>query len=60
MDRADLVRLAGKPSMSVSGVESSVLVETYWYRVGADTVTIILRGGKIASISGTEKLAAKQ
>jgi len=60
MDRADLIKLAGKPSMSVSGVESSVLVETYWYRVGTETVTIILRGGKIASISGVDKLTAKQ
>ena len=60
MDRAELIRLAGKPSMSVSGVESSVLVETFWYRVGPDTVTIILRGGKISSIAGAEKVTAQQ
>lgn len=59
MDRADLLKKVGKPSMSMSSVESSVLVETCWYRSDADNVTVILRNGKVASISGLENLAAK-
>ncbi len=32
MDRAELVKLFGKPSMSVSGGEAHALTETYWYQ----------------------------
>ena len=59
MDRADLVKKAGKPSMTISSMESSTLVETCWYRAGEDNVKVILRNGKVASISGADKLAAK-
>jgi hypothetical protein len=59
MDRADLLKRVGKPSMTMSSVESSVLVETCWYRNGSDSVTVILRDGKVATISGMEKLSAK-
>ena len=59
MDRAELVAKAGKPSMSVTSTEASTLVETCWYRAGANSVTVILRNGKVASIAGAEKLAAK-
>src|SRR5207247_2105534 len=31
MDRADLLKKVGKPSMSMSSVESSKVVETCWY-----------------------------
>jgi len=53
MDRADLIRKAGKPSMSVTSVESSTLIETCWYRAGDDRVTVVLRNGKVATISGS-------
>jgi hypothetical protein len=59
MDRADLIRKAGKPSMSVTSVESSALVETCWYRAGDDRVTVVLRNGKVATISGADRSAAK-
>jgi hypothetical protein len=59
MDKADLLKKAGKPGMSVTSMEKSMLVETYWYRSGEDKVTVVLRNGKVATISGAEKLSAK-
>jgi hypothetical protein len=59
MDRADLFKKVGKPSMSMSSMESSKVVETCWYRSGAENVTVILRDGKVAEISGLEKSAAQ-
>ena len=59
MDRADLLKKVGKPSMSMTSMESSKLVETCWYRSGADSVTVILRDGKVAEITGAENVAAK-
>jgi len=55
MDRADLLKKVGKPAMSISSVEDSTMVETCWFRSGADQVTVILRDGKVATISGMEK-----
>jgi len=60
MDRADMVKKVGKPWMSISSVEDSILVETCSYRSGSDTVTVTLRDGKVATISGAENLPAKQ
>jgi hypothetical protein len=60
MDRADMVKKVGKPWMSITSVEDSILVETCSYRSGSDTVTVTLRDGKVATISGVENLAAKQ
>jgi hypothetical protein len=60
MDRADMLKKVGKPWMSITSVEDSVLVETCSYRSGSDTVTVTLRDGKVASISGAENLPAKQ
>jgi len=60
MDRADMLKKVGKPWMSISSVEDSILVETCSYRIGSDTVTVILRDGKVAAISGAENLPAKQ
>ena len=59
MERADLLKKIGKPSMSMSSMESSQLVETYWYRGAAASVTVVLRDGKVAEITGAEKVAAK-
>jgi len=59
MDKADLLKKAGKPAMSLTSMESSTLVETCWYRSGEDKLTVILRNGKVATISGAEKSAAK-
>jgi hypothetical protein len=59
MEKAELLKKAGKPAMSLTSTESSTLVETYWYRSGEDRVTVVLRNGKVATISGAEKLAAK-
>jgi hypothetical protein len=59
MDRADLLKKVGKPSMSMSNMESSKVVETCWYRSGADSITVILRDGKVTEISGLDKVAAK-
>src|SRR5882672_758848 len=50
MDRADLLKKVGKPSMSMSSVESSQAVETCWYKNGAESVTVILRDRKVAEI----------
>jgi hypothetical protein len=49
MDRADMLAKVGKPSMSMSSVESSAVVETCWYKSGGDSVAVILRDGKVAS-----------
>ena len=54
MDKADLLKKAGKPSMSVTSVEYSALVETCWYRAGDDRVTVILRNGKVATVSAAK------
>jgi len=59
MTRAELIVKAGKPSMSISSVDDSILVETFWYKDGEVTVKVILTGGKVDSISGLEKVAAK-
>jgi hypothetical protein len=59
MDRADMVKKVGKPSMSIEGIESGAQIETCWYRNGPDSVTVILREGKVATISGLENLTAK-
>jgi hypothetical protein len=59
LERADMLKKVGKPAMSFSLVESGVLVETCSYRSGADSVTVILHDGKVATISGLENLAAK-
>jgi hypothetical protein len=60
MDRAEMLKKVGKPWMSISSVEDSILVETCSYRKGSDTVTVTLRDGKVAAISGAENLPAKQ
>jgi hypothetical protein len=60
LDRADMLKKVGKPWMSISSVEDSILVETCSYRIGSDTVTVTLRDGKVAAISGAENLPAKQ
>jgi hypothetical protein len=57
MDRADLLKKVGKPSMTMSSMESSKVIETCWYKSGAANVTVILRDGKVAEISGLEKSA---
>lgn len=57
MDRADLFKKVGKPSMTMSSMESSKLTETCWYKSGAANVTVILRDGKVAEFSGVEKSA---
>ena len=59
MDRADLMSKVGKPSMSMTSTESSKVVETCWYRNGTGNVTVILRDGNVAEISGLEKAPAK-
>jgi hypothetical protein len=59
MDRADMLKKVGKPSMSLSVPESATLVETCWYKNGADSVTVTLRDGKVSGISGLQKSAAK-
>jgi hypothetical protein len=59
MERADMLKKVGKPWMSISSVESGVLVETCSYRSGGDSIMAILRDGKVATISGLEKLTAK-
>jgi hypothetical protein len=59
MDRAELMKLVGKPSMSVSGVESSLLRETYWYQTATESITVILRDGKVVSITRVPKSASK-
>src|SRR6185369_8503770 len=57
MERADLFKKVGKPSMSMSSMESSKVIETCWYKSGAENVTVIVRDGKVAEISGYEKSA---
>ena len=59
LERADMLKKVGKPWMTISSVESGVLVETCSYRNGADSVGVILRDGKVASISGLENSPAK-
>ena len=59
MDRADLFKKVGKPSMSMTSMDSAKVIETCWYKNGAENVTVILKDGKVAEISGAETLAAK-
>src|SRR6185369_6366655 len=59
MDRADLFKKVGKPSMTMSSVESSKVIETCWYKSGLQNVTVIVSDGKVAEISGLEMVAAK-
>ena len=59
MDRADLLKKIGKPSMTISSMESSVLVENCSYRKGSGTVAVTLRDGKVTAITGAEELVAK-
>ena len=59
MERADLLKKVGKPSMTISSVESSVLVENCSYRKGADTVAVTLRDGKVTAFTGTGELPVK-
>jgi uncharacterized protein YodC (DUF2158 family) len=60
MDRADMLKKVGKPSMTITGVEDSTQVETCWYRSGSTSVTVTLREEKVATISAAENLPAKQ
>jgi hypothetical protein len=55
MGRADMLKNVGKPSMSMSSMESSALVETCWYKNGDDSVTVTLRDGKVSAF---DKFAA--
>ena len=55
MDRADLFTKVGKPSMMMSSMESSRVIETCWYKNGAESIRVIIRDGKVAEISGLEK-----
>jgi hypothetical protein len=59
MDRAELLKLFGKPSMSVSGMDAHALTETFWYQTANESITIVLHDGKVFSISRVEKLTAK-
>lgn len=59
MDRDEMLEKVGKPSMSLSSLESSTMVETCWYKNGSDSVTVTLRDGKVASISGAPEAEAK-
>ena len=59
MDRTELVRLFGKPSISVSGMEAHAFTETFWYQTPTESVTVVLRDGKVFSITRVEKSAAK-
>jgi len=49
MNRADMLKKVGKPTMSMTSMESSALVETCWFKNGADVVTVTLRDGKVAA-----------
>jgi hypothetical protein len=60
MDRDDMLKKVGKPSMSITSVEDATQIETCWYRSGSTSVTVTLREGKVATISGVESLPAKQ
>jgi hypothetical protein len=60
MDRADMLKKVGKPSMSITSVEDATQVETCWYRSGSTSVTVTLREEKVATISAVENLPAKQ
>jgi hypothetical protein len=50
MDRTDMLKKVGKPSMSITGVEDATQVETCWYRSGSTSVTVTLREEKVATI----------
>jgi hypothetical protein len=60
MDRADMLKKVGKPSMSITSVEDATQVETCWYRSDSTSVTVTLREEKVATISAAENLPAKQ
>ncbi len=52
LDRQEVLAKLGKPSMQLSSSEDSELVEKYWYKTpGRENTLIILRNGKVASIS---------
>ena len=61
MDREDLIKACGKPSMKVSQTKESVLTETLWYETAAqEPVVVTLRDGKVAAVKSPAKVAAKQ
>lgn len=52
LEREELLKRCGEPSMSSSQTRNSQLVETYWYNTTANEVlTVTLRDGKVASIT---------
>ncbi|MBI3665646.1 MAG: hypothetical protein HY236_05365 [Acidobacteria bacterium] len=52
LERRELVAKFGKPSMKMTAMNASQVVETYWYRAASrDTVVVILRDGKVASVN---------
>jgi hypothetical protein len=59
MDRVELLKLVGKPSISVSGMDAHLLTETFWYQTATESITIVLHDGKVFSISRAQKLTAK-
>ena len=44
-----MLKKVGKPSMSMSSMDSAALVETCWYKNGEGSVTVTLRDGKVAA-----------
>jgi hypothetical protein len=53
LERRDLLAKAGAPSMKITSMERGEMVEKYWYRGDhGDTVIVVLRNGKVATVSG--------
>jgi hypothetical protein len=59
MEKSDLIAKAGKPWMAISGMEKSTVTETLTYRTESGPATVVLRAGKVASITAPEASAAK-
>lgn len=51
MSREELLRTAGEPFMTASGTDENGFAETFMYQGRANTVTVIVRAGKVAEIS---------
>ncbi len=53
LERRELLAKAGAPSMKITSMERGEMVEKYWYRGNhGDTVIVVLRNGKVASVAG--------
>ncbi len=54
LERQDLLSQVGKPSMKMTSMDGSAVVEKLWFRAaGRETVVVTLRDGKVSAVSSS-------